>query len=98
LILLLFTRNVWAVLRKICQTENKPLEYTFRCTIWYKILWNLRPEGIRGVEWQYCSFMECDVLQSGTRWFKYSDDGGGNFLRSFSQLLLEFKALQRRRQ
>jgi hypothetical protein len=38
LILLLFPRNVWAVLRKICQTESKPLGYTSTiwCRAWYK--------------------------------------------------------------
>jgi hypothetical protein len=97
LVLLLFPCNVRAVLRKICQTENKPLGCTFRCRAWYKIR-NLRPEGVRGVEWQYVSFMERDVLHSGKRWLKDPDDGGGNLLRIFRQLLPEYKVSQRRRQ
>jgi hypothetical protein len=80
LVLLLFPCNVWAVLRKICQTENKPLGCTFRRRAWYKIR-NLRPEGVRGVDWQYGSFMECDVLHTGKRWLKDPDDEGGKFLQ-----------------
>jgi len=97
LVLLLFPCNVWAVLRKICQTENKPLGCMFRCRAWYKIR-NLRPEGVRGVDWQYVSFMECDVLHSGKRWLKDPDDGGRKFLWIFRQLLPEYNVSQRRRQ
>jgi hypothetical protein len=98
LVLLLFPCNVWAVLRKICQTENKPLGCTFRCRAWYKIWRNLRPEGVRGVDRQYCSFIECYVLHSGKRWLKNPDDGGGKFLRILRQFLPEYQASQRRGQ
>jgi len=98
LVLLLFPCNVWAVLRKNCQTENKPLGCTFRCRACYKIWRNLGPEGVRGFYCQYCSFTECYVLHLGKTWLKVPDDGGGKFHRIFRQLLPEYKASQRRRQ
>ena len=62
LVLLLFPCNVWAVLRKICQTQNKPVGCTFRCRAWCEIWRNLRPERVHVVEWQYVMYIQMQGL------------------------------------